>query len=95
MTALKLAWTADSATTDRAPDGTPARQQVALPDAGLLDAYSRAVTAVAEAVGASVVRLDIRRRVRSLDARGQESVLRRGQRMTLDIEPAESGQSGA
>ena len=38
----------------------------------LLDAYSRAVTGVAETVGPAVVRLDIKRRVRGRDAQGRE-----------------------
>ena len=42
-------------------------------DRELLDAYSRAVTAVVDAVEPAVVRLDVRRRVRSQDARGREA----------------------
>jgi len=38
----------------------------------LLDAYSRAVTRVAETVGPAVARLDVKRRVRSRDAQGRE-----------------------
>ena len=38
----------------------------------LLDAYSRAVMGIAEAVGPAVVRLDVRRRVRGRDAQGRE-----------------------
>jgi S1-C subfamily serine protease len=39
-------------------------------DEGLFDAYSRAVTGVAESVGPAVVRLDVKRRLRGRDARG-------------------------
>jgi S1-C subfamily serine protease len=41
-------------------------------DDGLLDAYSRAVTNAAEAVGPAVVRLDVKRRLRGRDASGSE-----------------------
>jgi S1-C subfamily serine protease len=40
----------------------------------LLDAYSRAVTGVAETIGPAVVRLDIKRRVRGRDAQGREGM---------------------
>jgi len=43
-----------------------------LSDESLFDAYSRAVTGVAEAVGPAVVRLDVKRRVRGRDAQGRE-----------------------
>ena len=49
----------------------PANSSGSFSDEGLLDAYSRAVTGVAEAVGPAVVRLDIKRRVRGRDARGR------------------------
>jgi S1-C subfamily serine protease len=50
----------------------PASHSGSLADEGLLDAYSRAVTGVAEAVGPSVVRLDVKKRMRGRDARGRE-----------------------
>ena len=45
------------------------RSAESLPDDGLIDAYSRAVTSVAETVGPAVVRLDVRRRARGRDGR--------------------------
>ena len=42
------------------------------PDEAPLDAYSRAVTGIAETVGPAVVRLDVRRRVRGRNAQGRE-----------------------
>jgi S1-C subfamily serine protease len=53
-------------------ESNPARSSVASNDESLLDAYSRAVTGVADAVGPAVVRLDIKRRMRTRDARGRE-----------------------
>jgi S1-C subfamily serine protease len=41
-------------------------------DDRLLDAYSHAVTGVAETVGPAVVRLDVKRRLRGRDAQGRE-----------------------
>src|SRR5262245_61199717 len=42
-------------------------------DDAFLDAYSSAVAGVVETVGPAVVRLDVKRRVRQRDARGQET----------------------
>jgi S1-C subfamily serine protease len=50
----------------------PAESSGSYQDAGLLDAYSRAVTSIAESVGPAVVRLDIKRRLRGRDAGGRE-----------------------
>jgi S1-C subfamily serine protease len=41
-------------------------------DGGLFDAYSRAVTEVADSVGPAVVRIDVKRRLKGRDARGRE-----------------------
>lgn len=41
-------------------------------DSALFDAYSRAVTDIADAVGPAVVRIDIKRRVKGRDGRGRE-----------------------
>ncbi len=51
----------------------PASTTGSFADEGLLDAYSRAVTGVAETVGPAVVRLDVKRRVRGREAGGSGS----------------------
>jgi len=51
----------------------PASTSGSFADGGLLDAYSRAVTGVAETVGPAVVRLDVKRRVRGREAGGSGS----------------------
>jgi S1-C subfamily serine protease len=48
------------------------RPSRSLDDPPLLDAYSQAVTGVAEMVGPAVVRLDVKRRLRARDPRGNE-----------------------
>jgi S1-C subfamily serine protease len=48
------------------------RPSRSLDDQPLLDAYSQAVTGVAEMVGPAVVRLDVKRRLRARDPRGNE-----------------------
>jgi len=48
------------------------RPSGSLDDQPLLDAYSRAVTGVAETVGPAVVRLDVKRRMRARDVQGNE-----------------------
>ena len=50
----------------------PAGSSGSFADESLLDAYSRAVTGVAEAVGPAVVRLDVKRRMRGRDAQGRQ-----------------------
>src|SRR5262245_9678867 len=73
MTSPGLPWlTSVSLGDDDENESNPARSSATSIDEGLLDAYSRAVTGVADAVGPAVVRLDIRRRMRTRDARGRE-----------------------
>ena len=50
------------------------RREGSSSDPALLDAYSNAVTRVAESVGPAVVRLDVKRRLRGRDARGNEAM---------------------
>jgi S1-C subfamily serine protease len=52
-------------------DPMPARASGSSSDEALLDAYSRAVTGVAEVVGPAVVRLDVKRRLHRRDAQGR------------------------
>jgi S1-C subfamily serine protease len=51
-------------------DFNPSRPAGSSTNAVLLDAYSQAVTSVAEMVGPAVVRLDVKRRLRGRDAQG-------------------------
>src|SRR5262245_34808402 len=50
----------------------PAKSAGLSDEASLLDAYSQAVTRVAETVGPAVARLDVKRRARGRDAQGRE-----------------------
>jgi len=67
MGAVLPSWRFVSSLEAPAPGPIPADELGSYADTRLLDAYSRAVTGVAEAVGPAVVRLDVRRR-----ASGQE-----------------------
>ena len=58
---------------DAGPLSNPLSTSGSSTDGQLLDAYSRAVTGVAEAVGPAVVRLDVRRRARGAAAGGSGS----------------------
>jgi S1-C subfamily serine protease len=50
----------------------PASESGFSADGGLFDAYSRAVTGIAETVGPAVVRIDVKRRLKGRDGRGRE-----------------------
>jgi S1-C subfamily serine protease len=65
-------WRAISVLDEAGHDINPARPAGSLTDPALLDAYSQAVTGVAETVGPAVVRLDVKRRMRARDAQGRE-----------------------
>jgi S1-C subfamily serine protease len=70
MGSPRPAWLAAVPVLDEAGnEPNPARGAGSFSDDGLLDAYSRAVTGVAEAVGPAVVRLDVKRRARGQDGR--------------------------
>jgi len=66
------AWRAISLLDEAGHDLNPSLPTGSSQDAELLDAYSQAVTGVAEMVGPAVVRLDVKRRLRGRDARGKE-----------------------
>jgi S1-C subfamily serine protease len=66
------AWRATRVLGEAGHDLNPSLPTGSSQDAELLDAYSRAVTGVAEMVGPAVVRLDVKRRLRARDARGNE-----------------------
>ena len=57
---------------DEAAHTNPASASGSSGDGALLDAYSHAVTGVAETVGPAVVRLDVKRRARGRDVQGRE-----------------------
>ncbi|HEX7941384.1 MAG TPA: trypsin-like peptidase domain-containing protein [Gemmatimonadaceae bacterium] len=50
----------------------PATESGSSADDGLFDAYSRAVTEIADTVGPAVVRIDVRRKLKGRDGRGRE-----------------------
>jgi len=52
----------------------PATESGSSADDGLFDAYSRAVTEIADTVGPAVVRIDVRRKLKGRDGQGRESV---------------------
>jgi S1-C subfamily serine protease len=65
-------WLVAAARDEAENSSNPSRAHGFIPDEPLLDAYSQAVTGVAEMVGPAVVRLDVKRRLRARDARGNE-----------------------
>src|SRR5262245_28855174 len=72
MNAPAPGWRAVSVLDEAEHESNPSRLAGSLADVAVLDAYSQAVTGVAEGVGPAVVRLDVNRRLRGRDARGNE-----------------------
>ena len=66
-------WLVAAARDDAESSSNPSRAHGFLPDEPLLDAYSQSITRVAETVGPTVVRLDIKRRVRGRGDSGSGS----------------------
>src|SRR5690349_24695205 len=50
----------------------PSTESGSSADDGLFDAYSRAVTEIADTVGPAVVRIDVRRKLKGRDGQGRE-----------------------